>query len=86
EIIRELVMFPMPPWHLSNQDLIQLPLFLATAIFTSKLLDRQSQQKLLLEQQIWPVEAIAINIRQWETAGFYDKRFVDCNAYTNKRT
>ncbi|CAF0893697.1 unnamed protein product [Rotaria sordida] len=41
EIIRDLVLFPMPPWHLSNRELIQLPLFWATAIIVNKMLHRE---------------------------------------------
>ncbi|CAF5003168.1 unnamed protein product, partial [Rotaria sp. Silwood1] len=78
ETIRDLVLFPKPPLHLTNRQLVQLPFFWATAILTSKMLHHQLQQKTLSEQKIWPVEAIAINFGQWETAGFYDKRLIDC--------
>ncbi|CAF3964563.1 unnamed protein product, partial [Rotaria sp. Silwood1] len=47
------------------------------------MLHHQLQQKTLSEQKIWPVEAIAINFGQWETAGFYDKRLIDCHAHAH---
>ncbi|CAF4039808.1 unnamed protein product, partial [Rotaria sp. Silwood1] len=83
ETIRDLVLFPKPPLHLTNRQLVQLPFFWATAILTSKMLHHQLQQKTLSEQKIWPVEAIAINFGQWETAGFYDKRLIDCHAHAH---
>ncbi|CAF1343773.1 unnamed protein product [Rotaria sp. Silwood1] len=83
EIIRDLVILPMPPWHLSNRQMIQLPLFWATAIISSKMLHREIKQKLLSEQQMWPVEAIAINFGQWEAAGSYDKRHIDTHAHAH---
>ncbi|CAF1266951.1 unnamed protein product [Rotaria magnacalcarata] len=41
------------------------------------------EEKLLVQQEIWPVEAVAINFGQWETAGSYDKRLMDCHAYAH---
>ncbi|CAF5022950.1 unnamed protein product, partial [Rotaria sp. Silwood1] len=73
----------MPPWHLTNRQLIQSPLFWATAIISSKMLHRQLQQKLLSEEQMWPVEAIAINFGEWETTGSYDKRHIDYHAHAH---
>ncbi|CAF3792938.1 unnamed protein product [Rotaria sp. Silwood1] len=83
EITRDLIIFPMPPWHLTNRQLIQSPLFWATAIISSKMLHRQLQQKLLSEEQMWPVEAIAINFGEWETTGSYDKRHIDYHAHAH---
>ncbi len=86
EIIRDLVMFPMPQCYLSNKQMIQLPLFWATMIFTSRMLKRQAQQKNPGAQQTYPVDAIAINFGQWETAGSYDRRLVDCHAHAHLLT
>ncbi|CAF3580399.1 unnamed protein product [Rotaria sp. Silwood1] len=83
ETIRDLVIFPMPPWHLSNKDLIQLPLFWATVIIASKMLHRELQKKLSSEEQMWPIEAIGINFGEWETAGSYDKRHIDCHGHAH---
>lgn len=84
EIIRDLVIFPNFPRHLSNRELVQLPLFWAMTIITCKILDHELERKISSDQQpIWPVEAIAINFDQWETAGSYDKRLVDCHAHAH---
>ncbi|CAF3776468.1 unnamed protein product [Rotaria sp. Silwood1] len=83
ETIRDLVIFPMPPWHLSNKDLIQLPLFWATVIIASKMLHRELQKKLSSEEQMWPIEAIEINFGEWETAESYDKRHLDCHGHAH---
>lgn len=72
----------MPQWHLSNRQLVQTPLFWATAIYTGRLLNRQLQQKVPDAQQRLVIEAIAINFGQWETAGSFDRRLVDCHAHT----
>ncbi|CAF4811162.1 unnamed protein product [Rotaria socialis] len=83
EIIRDLVIFPKPPWHLTNRQLVQQPFFWATAILTIRMLHRQLEEKLLVQQEIWPVEAVAINFGQWETAGSYDKRLMNCHAHAH---
>lgn len=81
ETIRDLVIFPKPPWHISNRELIQIPLFWATAIMTSKMLHRELKQKLSDEKTKWPIEAIAINFGQWENAGSYDQCHIDCHTH-----
>ncbi|CAF3424708.1 unnamed protein product, partial [Rotaria socialis] len=45
------------------------------------MLYRELQEKMLSEQQMWPVETIEINFDQWETAGSYDKQRIDCHAH-----
>ncbi|CAF4657518.1 unnamed protein product, partial [Rotaria sp. Silwood2] len=44
ETIRDILIFLMPPWHLSNRELIQLPLFWATIILTIEAIALNSGQ------------------------------------------
>lgn len=47
------------------------------------MLHRELKKKTLSEDATWPVEAMAVNFRQWETAGSYDKRLIDCHAHAH---
>jgi hypothetical protein len=86
EIVRDLVLFPMPPWHLSNKQLIQLPIFWEHAILLCRFmrdeLSTRYKQKNITRDS-WCVDGIALNFGRWETAGSEDKRAVDCHGHAH---
>ncbi|CAM4757365.1 unnamed protein product [Rotaria magnacalcarata] len=83
ENVRELLLHPTPPWHIVNRELVCLPIFWSTAIYTCRLLRNELMGKKLLNDVKWPVDCIAINFAKWESASFNEKYAIDCHAHAH---
>ncbi|CAF1355133.1 unnamed protein product [Didymodactylos carnosus] len=77
----------MPPWHVSNRLLVQLPVFWETAILICRLLrtelyDRYEENKIQTDVP-WSVDGIALNFGRWETAGATDTGAIECHGHAH---
>ncbi|CAF4739436.1 unnamed protein product, partial [Rotaria sp. Silwood1] len=76
-------MHPTPPWHLVNSELVCLPVFWAMAIYTCRHLRNELSREKRSNDVQWPVDAIAINFGQWESAASTVKYSLDCHAHAH---
>ncbi|CAF1197435.1 unnamed protein product [Rotaria sordida] len=83
EHVRDLLLHPSPPWHIVNRELVCLPLFWTTAIYTCRFLHKELCEKKNSDDVKWPVDAIAINFGQWESASSREKYAINCHAHAH---
>lgn len=83
EPVRDLLMHPTPPWHITNSGLVCLPVFWFMVIYTCRNLRDELRGKKKSNDVNWVVDAVAINFGQWETAGAKEKYALDCHGHAH---
>ncbi|AYV86697.1 MAG: hypothetical protein Sylvanvirus6_38 [Sylvanvirus sp.] len=66
EIVRTATMFPQPPYHMTNVELVNAPVFWRSVLFVIRWFSKNMETKSAHSPP--PVDGIALNFGKWESA------------------